>query len=1043
MASFLDALTSTLKKGLVLPGLNLPLGLFNAPPKLTQQLTNVAKGVGNFISPEATRLITETKNPVKKLAGVGLLGPEAIRNLGLQLPAQTFASLGLTATGQEKAAIPKGKIQQFVLGKEPIQPFHKIIEAGQLIGERTSKSVFPNAPPEVSGVAGLLGALLFGGLELSNVDIGIGGLTKKGTKKVLKATTEKLLESDGKAIVEKVAKDLIEKIGETESRKIAGRLAAEKATESIGRKLADALEIVKTGAIKDAEAIAKTLPEKTVSENIAKAVSREALPTASLRERGFITSAKEILPEAQNISGSYTPRSTEILAQKAANLVRDDIAAAEKFALSSTTQESVATASELLKHYAVLAQNVKDEAAKNLLYDKAAEIANNVAAKLTEQGRVIQAASILGRLTPEGQIRFAAKEIQRYNTSIESSIWKNRLKKIPELTGEQTKYISEEMKKIQGLPEGEAKAIRFQELQGYINKIIPSPLLKKLSTVWKAGLLTGIKTTGLNIYANIAHAGTEVLKDVPGTAADILLSLFTGKRTLTSTVRGFPSGVKSGVEKGWKYLRTGYDARDIAAKLDFTPVHFNNKAIQGYVDTIFRLLGAEDQPFYYGALNRSLNNQAIVEAKNKGIKGAEKKAFIEKLVKNPTDEMSALAIMDAETAVFQNKTSLGQAASGIARSVPGSEFVIPFRKTPSSVAMQVINYSPIGAIKEVADQIAKGAFDQRKLSQAIGRSVTGVVPLYIGGQLFIHGLLSLDYPTTERERELWKAEGRKPNTIKIGKDWRSIQTFGPLGNVLLMGGQFQRALKETGTPSGAIIQATVATIKSFTEQTFLKGVNDVMGAIADPQRNAQYVAASFLSSAIPTILNDIARATDPKERKASTIMERIQSRIPLLRQKLQPQVTITGEELARVGNPLEVMIDPSRPSPANESPTIMELRRLMDSGYKISPTMLGDKNGYKGLTPEQNTKLWKLAGTITDQKLSALFAMDSYQNLPDEDKAKLVEKFTDRAKLNARVGAVLSLTSDLQGEELQKKLAELKTGGIMNKEVFKEYLKLR
>ena len=86
---------------------------------------------------------------------------------------------------------------------------------------------------------------------------------------------------------------------------------------------------------------------------------------------------------------------------------------------------------------------------KKMADDKAAIVASDMAGKLTELGRAVQAASILSRLTPEGQLRFAAREIQKHNEKVEKS--KGGLlglkKKVPELTPEQTKEILDDRKR--------------------------------------------------------------------------------------------------------------------------------------------------------------------------------------------------------------------------------------------------------------------------------------------------------------------------------------------------------------------------------------------------------------------------------------------------------------------------------------------------------------------------------------------------------------------------------------------------------------------
>ena len=741
------------------------------------------------------------------------------------------------------------------------------------------------------------------------------------------------------------------------------------------------------------------------------------------------------------MAGQYIPRSTDELAIKAKNLIKSDINTAENLALHGTDDKAVATASELLKHYADEAGKTTSEVVRNALYDKAAEVANTIAPKLTESGRSVQAASILGRLTPEGQVRFAASQISKYNETIPFA------KRIPELTGEQSKYIIEEMKVINSMADGTEKAMRFQKLQNYISDLVPIPLIQKIIAVWKAGLLTGIKTSGLNIFANVSHAGSEIVKDIPATMVDKIVSLFTGKRAVGVSVKGGIVGIKEGMSKGWRYLITGFDERNIGTKLDYKRINFGNnifaKGLQKYTDTVFRILGTEDQPFYYAAKTMSLYEQAKVAAINKGLKGKEAQKFIDNLIQNPTDEMIKYSSIDAETAVFQNKTTLAEAGRGIQKSFGGlGEVILPFNRTPSAVAMQILNYSPIGIVKTIFENIGKGKFDQRLFSQGMGRGLTGTAVLAMGYKLAQKGLITTARPTSKKEQKLWELEGKKPNSIKVGGKWRQAQVLGPLGNVLLVGGSFQEAFNNSGSPSEAITIALADASQAFTQQTFLTGVSNFIDAISDPARSAKFVAGSTLASVIPTISSDIARAMDTRERRANEIFDKLMARIPGVREKLEPQIDVLGQEKEIIGNPLEIMADPTRPSPEQSTPVIQELRRLWDKGFKVSPTLLGDKDGYSVLTPEQNTDLWKRAGEITNKKLTALINRPEYQELDDEEKSKIIDDFVNKSKLFSRVEKVLQITERLSGQELFNKLKELKESKLMTREVFNEYQRL-
>jgi len=501
-------------------------------------------------------------------------------------------------------------------------------------------------------------------------------------------------------------------------------------------------------------------------------------------ERGFITSTREAVPEIK-VSGQYIPRGTDKLAVQARNLIRDDIATAERIALTGSDDVAVATSSELIKHYGELAQK-STGAARIAFFDKAADIAVEIAPKLTEQGRAVQAASILGRQTPEGMVRFAAKTISKYNE--ETAITRGGLfglrKKVADLSGKQAEEILTEAKTIQNMADGIEKAIALRRLQDKLAKLVPSSWYKKLINIWKAGLLTGIKTSGLNTLSNLFHGTSEIIKDIPAVAVDSVASLFTGKRTLAFTARG-GGGLIEGFRKGMRYLKTGFDERDIAIKLDWKKINYGKgkvaKVIQTYENFVFRFIGAQDQPFFYGAKARSIISQGIAAAKNAKLSGKQAQAFVQKFVENPTDDVLRAATNDAEIAVFQNRTLLGDVAKGIQK-IPGGEIIVPFGRTPSAVAMQIINYSPVGVVKTIVQNVGKGRFNQRAFSQGIGRGITGSGAIYIGMEMYKQDLISLDYPTSERERNQWNLEGRKPNSIKTpdGK-WRIKAQPGEVG----------------------------------------------------------------------------------------------------------------------------------------------------------------------------------------------------------------------------------------------------------------------
>ena len=127
-----------------------------------------------------------------------------------------------------------------------------------------------------------------------------------------------------------------------------------------------------------------------------------------------------------------------------------------------------------------------------------------------------------------------------------------------------------------------------------------------------------------------------------------------------------------------------------------------------------------------------------------------------------------------------------------------------------------------------------------------------------------------------------------------------------------------------------------------------------------------------------TLVSDVARSTDKYERdtKAQSIPEavgnKIQNRLPGLRQNLPVKVDAYGYNLKRVGTFMEVLADPTRPSKAIDDVLIREIHRLWEEGYKAAPTKL---DYYPSLTPKQQGDLFRAAGTRVEESLNALMRL--------------------------------------------------------------------
>lgn len=622
---------------------------------------------------------------------------------------------------------------------------------------------------------------------------------------------------------------------------------------------------------------------------------------------------------------------------------------------------------------------------------KATEIFHKLSADASARGQQTQALAALSARTPQGLYYQAEKTL---NTALKDK-------------GGVTKAIQQELKglvdEVKKTKRGsyEDGLARFRVMD-FVERNTPAGLADKGVQIWKAGLLSAPTTTGGNLMANTFEGVYRKLyQDPMASAADMLMSLVTGKRTKSYTARGLFEGGKEGVGMGVKYFKTGYDPRNPLQKFDVHAIHFSDtplgKAAEKYTQGIFKLMGGQDQPFYYAAMRNSLADQAVTAAKNAGLKGDARNAFIKKFITEPSKDALQLADDEARYAVFQNKTAIGNVASKVNKG-PVGQFLIPFSQVPSSIATRMIERSPLGLGKEIINQIRAGKFDQRAMSRAAADTTAGFAMIGAGAQLYNAGLITTSYPTDQKERDLWDLEGKQPNSIKVGDKWISLNYMQPMGSLFAAGANYSKARTDGKDPGAAYSSALAGASKAFTEQSFLKGVSGGLQALADPQRAAEKFAENTAGSVVPNFIRSAARSSDPSNREQDGMGESVIAGIPGLRQTLPEKTDIFGDVIPRKTGAVSSFINPLRPSDVRPSTDLnSELRRLQDADEGVTATKIIKDALGEGteLNRDQQLELKNLVGQQLKTAWTETIKDGRYPALSDGDKRRTLEKIKD------------------------------------------------
>lgn len=626
---------------------------------------------------------------------------------------------------------------------------------------------------------------------------------------------------------------------------------------------------------------------------------------------------------------------------------------------------------------------------------RATEIYERLSEHYTAAGQLTQAASILSRRTPAGMMYSAQKQLRDANVAITPAI-QTQLKTLIDTVATATD-----------------KQRATYALTQFVNSQIPSSLAERVSNVWRAGLLTAPTTTMGNLLGNTAE--TAIRKGFVNPVAagvDKLISLKTGKRTQTLAPLGSGiQGAQEGASKLPEYMRTGYDERNVLDKYDNrSPVNYGDsaagRAVERYANTVYRLMGTADQPYWYAAQKNALGSIAKSEAINRGLKGVEQQKFIDDFMANPPEAALTRSTQEAAYATFQNKTGLGKAAvafkDGLNKVAPGlGDFIIPFTQVPASIATRVITRTPVGTATELVKQVMNvrrgGQFDQRAMSQAVAEGAFGTAVLGAGYALANSGLMTFGYPTDAKERALWESEGKQPYSVKVGDRWYSLNYIQPFGTLLAVGAKAGQDISDGKDLEDAIAGAFGTAGQSVANQSFVKGVSGAIDAITDPERSATKFINQTGASLVPNFVRSGARSFDGVQREPAGFVEGIMQGIPGLRQQTPEKTGVFGQPLPAKDNPINQLINPFRPSiDRSGNAALAESRKLQDQDLGVIPSQIKKDTFGKDyeLNKNQLRELQNRVGKTVSDHWNKMVDTEEYKALSPEDQSKALKNLS-------------------------------------------------
>lgn len=681
-----------------------------------------------------------------------------------------------------------------------------------------------------------------------------------------------------------------------------------------------------------------------------------------------------------------------------------------------------------------------DEAAKEK-YDDVSTWVKMIADKGTEGGQFIQSFAKYSR-TPEGIVVQGQREIDAALKYWE----KKNPKQVAKLQRQgYLIWTNEDIQKSYDLMQ-KAEEAGIDTRQGLIYEAqamrviadrLPTSNKDKVVSLLMDNMLGNFRTlvarnTGGNALFAIPEGLRQQLIEAP---LDAIVSAFTKSRTtyfspLQKTgawAKGLTKGatdMASDIKHGVHTARSG-EQNSVRSQQRT----FRNKGL-GRLGNLYdagvgTMLEIGDRPFYEAAYASAMADLEKARDRGRLTKDFEGKDF-DTYAPQVARHAALEAVFQNDGLVARGLTKAAEAIGDISRGITGTgalrQSAIPFTKTPGNLAERAIEYSPLGGLKNAAQtvgEIKTGNFDQRRFVRETSRNLVGTLLFLAAGGLVEGGVLGGQLSDDKDEKEAQKNAGMQDYAIKIGDKYYSYSWIPVIGPALAGSADFYQILNNTDKDIvDAMWEAAEGYIQSAVfEQSALSNLEEMFSGYGGTMDNIGSTLASVSSQLVPSLIRQVATATDPYERQTYVSGDTLQSQlnylkstIPGLRQTLPIKRDEQGnEKLSSQGRGLgsrilENMFLPAKITADQSNAVRDELLRLKKSTGEVSQfqnkaTYAVERDGQKvSLTPYQSMEYQSIYGQMSTQAIEDLMNSGVYDELSDAQKVKVITEINSYAK---------------------------------------------
>ena len=688
--------------------------------------------------------------------------------------------------------------------------------------------------------------------------------------------------------------------------------------------------------------------------------------------------------------------------------------------------------------------------------DKLQEAIQTTAMAGTEAGQAVQAMSLLNHQTPQGQVVWIQRSIDKVNKDLAK---RNK-------NGAQFDFTPEMQQKILNSTK-ENLQDNINEVYEELGKQVPKSYIEQLNEWRYFSMLANPKTHIRNIVGNLVMGKVQDTKNKIAGGLESVFLRNSDERNHT---------IKRASKEVRQFAKN--DIKNVESELGLNDNKYNPKS---------RLQNAQ-RTFKSNILENTLGkafdfNSKLLEAEDGiGLKSAYPKALAEYITANKLDinnisdkdlqKARNYAIKQAQEATFHQECQIAsmlntlENKNNVTRVIFGG--LVPFKKTPMNVAITGYQYSPLGLMTS----LTKGAVDLRngkitanQYIDNISKGLTGTEIALLGYALTEAGILKASGGDDDKEK-FEEQQGKQSYSIQIGDNTYSLDWLAPAGIPLFVGSelyQIGKAKEESGEVRNQnqfinslenIANAGMTAMNPMSEMSMVSGLVSTLKSYAqDPMQGLSNtlvnMGKSYVNQMFPTALGQVSKTLDDKERSTTSTesdiltkavdstKNQIMSKIPGLRQMLPVATDVGGNEKEQKGNYIDNAVLPWNKKEITTNSTDKALTELYDKTGEssvlpdsyINKTLTYDKQKYR-LTDQEYAELKKEYGKTSYAIVSGLTKSSEFNNMSEEQQVKAVSEAYKYAK--AKIKSTYANWNDIDTEDstAYKKVQDVvKNGG--------------